>query len=238
MFFYSDKFYYNNIYSQDVGLSLVSEGSDILNEYGISYVGDKENSEITLTFCYVDNLDQPLPWTAEVLENVLGWLIANEYLEFISEDDSEITYFLKGINYNKRFTHDRKGLLDVTFSVLDSCGYRNYINKVKNPTSPFIILNKSNFNKTCKPIIELSNISSQTIKITNLTTKKPSFILNINSSEKITIDNETGMILNDKNENLIMDSNRKWIELVKGENSISVEGKCDIAFKFYCPVMV
>ena len=37
MIFYSDKFYYNGIYSQDMGISLVSESSDILNEYGVSY---------------------------------------------------------------------------------------------------------------------------------------------------------------------------------------------------------
>ena len=38
--------------------------------------------------------------------------------------------------------------------------------------------------------------------------------------------------------NLIMSSNRKWIELVKGYNSILVEGNCDIIFKAYYPIMV
>ena len=44
MIFYSDKFFYNGIYSQDMNISLVSESSDILNEYGISYrEGEEEN---------------------------------------------------------------------------------------------------------------------------------------------------------------------------------------------------
>ena len=49
MVFYSDKFYYNGVYSQDLGILLVSESSSVLNEYGISYVSREEENEIVLT---------------------------------------------------------------------------------------------------------------------------------------------------------------------------------------------
>lgn len=238
MIFYSDKFYYNGTYSQDMGVLLVSESSDVLNEYGISCATEEAESEITLSFCYVDSLEQPLPWSSEALEIILGWLIADEYLEFISEDNDELVYFLKGVSYTKRFAPDMKGLIDVTFKVLSSYGYRSYEKKIKNPVGKFTILNNSNVNKPCKPIIELTNISSEVIQITNLTTEKAPFIINTQSSKMILIDNETGVITNENNENLIMNSNRKWIELTKGDNSIMIEGNCDVLFKFYYPVMV
>ena len=237
MIFYSDKFYYNGLYSQDLGVLLVSESTDVLNEYGISYMSGEE-SEIVLSFCYVDSVDQPLPWNNENLESILGWLMADEYLEFISEDNKDIVYFLKGIGYKKRFTPDMKGLIDVTFKALSGYGYRNYVKKIEKPVGEFVLLNNSNINKPCKPIIELSNISSETIQITNLTTQKAPFVINTQSSKSIVIDNETGVITNDNNENLIMSSNRKWIELIKGDNTMLVEGDCDITFKVHCPIMV
>jgi len=238
MVFYSDKFYYNGVYSQDLGILLVSESSSVLNEYGISYVSREEENEIVLSFCCVDRVEQPLPWDNEVLETVLEWFIADEYLEFISEDNIDLVYFLKGIGYTKRFTPDMKGIVDVTFKVLSNYGYRNYEKKIENPVDKFIISNNSNVNKPCKPIIELTNISSNLIKITNLTTNKTPFTIETQSNKSISIDNETGIILGDDNKNLIMNSNRKWIELIKGDNSILVEGNCDVTFKIYCPVMV
>lgn len=238
MIFYSDKFFYNGIYSQDMNISLVSESSDILNEYGISYREGEEENEITLTFCYEDNMGQPLPWDNDVLESVLAWFIAGEYLEFISEDNSDVIYFLKGVGYTKRFASDMKGLIDITFKTLSNYGYKSYVSTINNPVGEFIVLNNSNVNKLCKPIIELTNISSELIKITNLTTNKTPFTIEIQSNKSISIDNETGIILGDNNKNLIMNSNRKWIELAKGSNSMLVEGDCDITFKIYCPVMV
>ena len=238
MIFYSDKFYYNGIYSRDMGISLVSESSDILNEYGVSYREDEEESEITLSFCYEDSVGQPLSWGNDVLETVLEWFIAGEYLGFISEDNSDVIYFLKGIGYTKRFTSDMKGLLDITFKSLSNYGYKSYISKINNPTDKFVVTNNSNVNKSCKPIIELTNISSDLIKITNLTTNKTPFTIETRSNKSVSIDNETGIILGDDNKNLIMNSNRKWIELAKGDNSILVEGDCDITFKIHCPVMV
>ena len=50
MIFYSDKFYYNGIHSQDYNICLVSEETGVLNEYGISHNDSENEDEITLVF--------------------------------------------------------------------------------------------------------------------------------------------------------------------------------------------
>lgn len=237
MVFYSDVFTFNNVHSRDVNISLVYESSDVLNDYGYSFSIDDGDKEITLSFCYAyDNT--PLRWDNDVVNEFLGWMITDDYCEFISEDDESVSYFLKGVGYNKRFTHDMTGIIDITFKMLSNYAYKSYIKTVKKPSGEFIIQNDSNVNKPCKPIIEIQNISSESIKIHNLTTNKKPFIINTNASKNIVVDNETGIVRNEEGKNFITDCNRKWIEIIRGKNIIFVEGDCDITFKIYYPVMV
>ena len=237
MIFYSDNFYYDDIYSADYNVYLVSQETGILNEYGISYNGEDDN-EITLSFCYANEFDESKNWDNEVLESVLEWLITDEYKEFISEDNEDIIYLLKGVSYKKRFTFDMKGIIDVTFKMFTSYGYKKSIETMDSNTKNFEIFNPSNVNKEYKPVIEISNISSSKITITNNTTQKEPFIINNLNGENVYIDNMMGIISNSNNENLIMNSNRSWITLTKGINQISVDGDCDITFKSYYPIMV
>lgn len=235
--FYSENFYFDKKHSSEFEIFQVTEKNDVINEYGIPY-SNEDIGEITLSFCYANELNEALVWESEKLESVLEWLITDDYKEFISEDNKNIVYFLKGKSYTKRFTHDMKGVIDVTFETLNTHGYKYYVENIKAPINAFVILNKSNINKPYKPIIELKNISSEVVEISNLTTNKSPFIINILSKKDIVIDNTIGTIVDSEGNNLIMNSNRKWIELVKGENSISVEGDCDVVFKAYYPVMV
>ena len=236
--FYSGDFYFDNKHSSEFSIHQVTENNDIMNEYGISYNGENDN-EIVLSFCYANKLDEALVWEDEVLEFFVEWVITDDYKEFISADDANIIYFLKGVSYVKRFTHDMKGIIDVTFKTLNNYGYKYYVSDVINSASGiFSIFNESNTSKNYKPIIEISNISSNAITITNLTSGKTPFLINNLSNKNITIDNMIGTIFDSQGNNLIMNSNRKWIELVKGENLIQVEGSCNIVFKAYYPVMV
>ena len=235
--FYSGNFYFDKKHSSEYGICQVTEEDNVLNEYGLSYNSEEDN-EITLSFCYTNNFEDAQIWENEILEGVLEWLITDEYKEFISEDNEDIVYFLKGKSYVKRFTPDMKGIIDVTFKTLSQYGYRYYTKKVIRPNAKFEVLNSSNIDKPYKPIIELKNISSKNIQISNLTTNKSPFIINNLSNKDIIIDNTIGTITDVDGNNLIMSSNRKWIELVKGYNSILVEGNCDIIFKAYYPIMV
>ena len=235
--FYSGNFYFDKKHSSEYGICQVTEEDNVLNEYGLSYNGE-ENNEITLSFCYTNNFEDAYVWENDIIEDVLEWLITDDYKEFISEDNEDIVYFLKGTSYVKRFTPDMKGIIDVTFKTLSQYGYRYYTKNVIKPNAKFDVLNSSNIDKPYKPIIELKNISSKNIQISNLTTNKSPFIINNLSNKDIIIDNTIGTITDVDGNNLIMSSNRKWIELVKGYNSILVEGNCDIIFKAYYPIMV
>ena len=235
--FYSGNFYFDKKHSSEFGVYQVTENDGVINEYGIPY-NNEEDSEIVLSFCYANKLDEALVWENEVLEFFLEWIITDSYKEFISEDNADIIYFLKGVSYVKRFTPDMKGIIDVTFKTLNNYGYKYYFAEIINPTDAFPIFNESNVSNNYKPIIEITNISSEEISITNLSTKKTSFLINNLSNKDVIIDNTIGTIFDSDGNNLIMNSNRKWIELVKGENLIQVEGNCDITFKAYYPVMV
>jgi len=54
MVFSSNNFTFNNIYSRDMNIHLVSEDSGILNDFGIPFNIESEDEEITLSFCYAN----------------------------------------------------------------------------------------------------------------------------------------------------------------------------------------
>ena len=41
-----------------MNIHIVSEDSDVLNEYGVPFDIDSEENEITISFCYADNADR------------------------------------------------------------------------------------------------------------------------------------------------------------------------------------
>ena len=236
--FYSDNFTFNNISSKDYNIYLVSEKSEILSEYGVSY-NQEENNEMVLTFCYANSLNQPLPWDAEVLESFLEWVITDDYCEFICDDNKEVVYFLKGVEYSKNFTSDLKGIIKVTFKSISQFAYKHVIKEIELGESSFSIYNYSNCDNNYKPVITLGNISSDNIIITNNTTgKTPLEIYGLRDISNICIDNKMGTILDSKKNNLITNSNRSWIELSKGMNDFSVEGSCSLIIESYYPIMV
>ncbi len=238
MVFYSNNFTFNNVYSEGMNIHLVSEGSDILNEYGIAFNIEDDTNEVTLSFCYA-NGDTPLEWSYDVTVDFLGWMITDDFCEFISEDNEDIIYFLKGIGYNKRFTNNMTGIIDVTFKVLSPYGYKHYIREISKNEKSFEIYNYSNIDNAYKPVITLSNISSNNITLANTTTGKEFFYIdNLNSSDIIYIDNMMGIITDSNGNSRLTDSNRSWIEVCKGSNIFSINGSCDIKIEAYYPMMV
>ena len=186
------------------------ESKELLNKYGISY-NSKDENELVLSFCYAMEDGNPLVWDDEVLESVLGWFITDSYKEFISEDDESIIYFLKGVEYTKRLTNAFTGLIDITFKALSPFGYK-YTKDIILPNENYVeIYNYSNSDNKYKPLITITEIY---------------------------IDGEMGTIQDSENNNLINNSNRKWIELCKGVNEISIEGICTLIIESYYPMMV
>ena len=237
MIFSSNNFTFNNIYSKDMNIHIVSEDSGVLNEYGIPLNVENDENEITLSFCYANN-NTPLEWDYNTTVNFLGWVITDDYCEFISGDNEDVVYFLKGIGYSKRFANDMTGIIDVTFKMLSPYGYKHYTRQVLKNEKTFDVYNYSNVDNAYKPVITLSEISTSSVTLTNTTTNNSFSINNLTKSDTIYIDNMMGTITDSKNNNRLKDSNRSWIELAKGLNKISVSGTCNIKIESYYPVMV
>ena len=60
-------------------------------------------------------------------------------------------------------------------------------------------------------------------------------ISELSKNEKIVIDNAMCTILDSNNNNILGRSNRKWLKLKKGSNSIKVVGSCNIVIKSEFP---
>ena len=150
-----------------------------------------------------------------------------------------IIYFLKGVGYKKRLTSGMTGIIDVTFKTLSPYGYTHYIKKIISNEKPFKINIYSNIDNAYKPLITLTNISSDKIVLTNTTNNKGSFIIeNLSNSDIIYIDNMFGTITDSRGNNRLTSSNRNWVELSKGANTFTLQGNCNIEIEAYYPMMV
>lgn len=232
--FYSGNFIYDGKYSDEHNFHLVSESSDILNEYGINLSEDKE---ITLTFCYANENGVAQIWEDEVIEFAHEWFISDDYKPFVSNDNDSYCYLLKGKSIIKRFTKDFTGLIDVTFDILDNYTYKYQNIIVGNTEKEYNIYNYSNINKPYKPVIELFNVQSTNISIKNNTLLKCLILDNLVIGSNIIIDNEMGTIFDSEGNNLIMKSDRDWIEFKRGTNKIKIDGNCTAKIKSMYPIM-
>lgn len=236
--FYSGNFMFNKIYSSEYNICLVSENSDILNNYGVSFDSLSDKNEITLSFTHADENNEPLAWSEDVLMEIYNWFITKDHKPFISEDNEDIIYFMKGIKISKRLNCQLLGFIDVTFDLYSPFGYKEYRRTITDTSKKFVINNVSNVDSENKPKITLSNFKSEKITISNLTTKKEPFEISVLDSDYIVIDNSMGTITNDKGINMLMNSNRRWISLCKLDNVFKVDGICTIEFETYYPQMV
>ena len=220
-----------------MNIHLVSEDTDVLNDYGIPFNIEDGDTEINFSFCYADG-DIPLRWDYDTMANFLEWVITDDYCEFISEDNEDIIYFLKGVGYTKRFASDMTGIIDITFKLLYPYGFKHYIREILPTEKTFDIYNYSNVDNAYKPVVTLSKITTDTITLTNKTLGKSFSIKNLTKSDTIYIDNLMGTITDAIGNTKLANSNRNWIELCKGLNSFSVSGTCNIKMECYYPVMV
>lgn len=254
--FISDKFIFNGVHSDDMGVSLVTFDSNMFNPYGLSYnqeislnkggkdmshftEGGEEISEIELNLALIDRNDNPLIWDDYTIMDITNWLITDSFVEFISEDNVDLVYYLKTTKIVKNFTKNRQGYLQITLQPFSNLAYMKY-NKKYTFTEP------DSFNIDClsslkeyKPIIEIKNLgdSLNIITLENETTGgEPFEIRDLDNDEIVTIDGLMGTVYNEYNDNLLMKCNRKWLKLARGENKIKVSGEVEINIKCQFPV--
>lgn len=257
--FISEKFYFNNIYCDDMGVMLVTFNDGIINDYGFSYseeitsdntynnnpyyFEDKKNIEdIVLNICLTDESNNALTWDDMSLEEVCGWLITDGFKPFISEDNLDLVYYLKAKKISKKLTNDRKGYLEVTFQPYTSYAYKKYTKSIVVEKEKDIdVINYSNLNKRYRPIIEIENLGDElnliTIENTTIDSVEYFEIHGLLNGEKVIIDNLFYTVLNDEGDNRFSLCNRKWIELARGKNKLKICGNCKVTIKAEYPII-
>lgn len=244
MKFNSDKFSFNNIHCSSKQVSLLW-GDETFIEYGLninkplSYDGSnwKEENEkpqtITLHITHEKNNIAEV-WSVEKIREIESWLVTEDFVPFVSDDNENIIYYFKVVNIVRKFNQEMKGWLEVEFQPMNNYGYiiqnitlRNVARFLKKKTIPYMsIVNKSDLNKPYYPVIKIDRLDGD-LTINNITTGQT---FTISGQGDITIDNKMKTVMDSDGNNLINSCNRKWMYLDKGENKIQVVGDCTITF--------
>lgn len=256
--FVSDNFYLDNIYCTDKSICMLSMDGDVINNYGLNYSEEvvviknnttsyyyskgKENEEdLTIQLYYVDNNYIPLEWDDEKIKDIMDWVVSDNFIPFVSEDNLEITYYVKAMKVSKMFTYDRRGYLEVVFKPFSSFGYKEFVRTITSTATPKIesIYNYSNVEAEYRPILEITNsgTTSTIISIRNKTTDDEAFtITGLNTGQKVYIDCLLGSVQDDIGNNLISKCNRKFLKMSNGATNIEFSGSASIVFKAQFPI--
>lgn len=239
MYFISENFYFNDISNKTYGVELVTVDNDsIINQFGMTYSevlekqdspqlnplfknsGEKEAEEITLCFALVNLNGEPIEWDSNKIEEVYDWLITDDFVPFVSEDDEDKVYYFKTVEIKKQFTHDMKGYLEVKFKPYSSYSYTRV---VATGSTRVVINNMSNVDSVYKPVIEITGTGGDvSITNTSIPNSEPFTVTALN--EKVTVDSLYRTVQTDNGKNMLSKTNRKWIELKRGLNALEIVG--------------
>ena len=242
MIFLSENFSFNNVSNKSMGVEIITFDDEMFYQRGISYQESIDRvdgsqqmplytstindsvEDVVLRLLLVENGKSKV-WTEEKINEVMDWLVTDDFKPFISGDNWDLVYYFKVSNITKYFTLTNTGYLEVIFKPYSNYCYlrKEYItNNLLN------IRNESNVEGVYKPVIKITN-GSGTVSITNKTTNE---ILTINNvSEEIIIDNLYRTVQTVNGENKLSSCNRGWISLIRGLNEINVSGG---TVKFIC----
>lgn len=250
----SSEFSFNGIQSYDKGFMNIRMGSKTakrpivgsrkpnVSNYsnkGVYFLQSVEKEPIEFELLIAPTEDKK--WTRELYNEVVSWLVHDEFKEFYSGDDPHKMYYAICKDYLSW-----EGLNDygaIPFSFTTNANHAWTIPErmvVKNSGTKFIdIENKSVFNTNFYPLIAIKkNTSKGNVSITNYTNNKFALELkNISENEIIVIDNEYRIIYaKDNPRNVYGQSfNKNWFYLVKGNNHIEIKGDCEVIFDLQFP---
>lgn len=251
--FIQPNFTFNGIYSRDLGVSIVTFDSGILNNMGIEYISDismeqglneynpyyTENisdvSEIELNLgIYNPFTMKPMNISEIDMEVLYDWLITDNFAPFISDDDIDLIYYFKVVRLQKVLSFNGEGYLKASLKPFSKFAYRRreYEFNITNKET-IDIFNLSN--KLYYPMIEITNKGSKSTvnKINDME------ISNVNTNETLVIDNLSKLVQNTNGENKFGCCNRKWIKLEpKKENQIVLSGNMNVKIICEFPVML
>lgn len=251
--FIQPNFTFNGIYSRDLGISIVTFDSNVLNNIGIEYTSDvsmeqglneynpyytediSDVSEIELNLGIYDPFTmKPISITEMDMEILYDWLITDNFAPFISDDDVDLIYYFKVTRLQKVLSFNGEGYLKIALKPFSKFAYRRreYEFNITNEKT-IEIFNLSN--KPYYPMMEITNKGNTTTvnKINDME------VSNVNTNETLIIDNLSKLVQNTNSENKFDSCNRKWIKLEpKKENQIVLRGNMNIKIICEFPVIL
>ena len=242
--FIQPNFTFNGIYSRDIGVSIATFDSGIFNVIGVEYSTDvsiehnlvdynpyytesfTETSEIELNLLVYNPVTmKAIDVSNTNLEELYDWLITDNFVSFVSDDDVDLTYYFKVVKIQKVLSFNREGYLRVTFKPFSKYAYRKRVYKTSvNGEKEIDIFNLSR--QLYCPMVEITNKgNNSTVNIIN-----GMKIIDINKNETIVIDNLTRLIQTKDGINKFSHcQDRKWLELKPRQNNkILLKGNMEI----------
>lgn len=229
-----------------MGVYITTFDNNLMNDIGISYTSNieienetsynpsfneslAESEEITLQLLLYNKFkNEAIEWSKDEVQKIYDWLITDDFVEFISDDNSELKYYFKTVKISKYLSYGNKGIINVTFKPYSQYCYKELIID-KTVTTPIEISIYNPSSVKYRPIIEITNLgdTSTVNKINNMN------ITNLETNQKIIIDNLMLLVQDESGNNSISKCNRKWITLnEKTNNTIFLDG--NMSLKIIC----
>lgn len=251
----SSEFSFNGIQSYDKGFMNIRMGSELAkrplvgarkintsnySNKGVYFLQSVEKEPIEFDLLIAPTEDRK--WTKSLYNELVNWLVCDEYKEFYAGDDPHKIFYAICKDYV-----GWEGLNDygaIPFSFTTNANHAWTVPERLKFTvsgSKFIdIPNKSVFCNKFYPLMTVKRLNSKgDISIANYTNNKYTMELKgIAKDEVIKIDNEYRMIYaTDNPRNVYGESfNKNWFYLVEGVNHLEIKGDCEIIFDLQFPI--
>lgn len=254
MVFHSDKFIFDGIHSDDLGLMLVDTGStkSVLDKYGLEYKEElqvdhtfgghpffahKENvpEKIKLEFTLVGKDMNPLPWDREMEEKIVNLFMQDKFCEFISFDHPELVYYLYGTKVNKTKNAKKEGILEVEFQPYYQYPIQRYRkNLLVQGEKTTELENPCSINKFQHPITEIEVLEDCDFTIRNLSLEnsKEFKLSGLKKGQTIKVDHSFYIVSDENENNLFHLTNREWLKFKSGTNRLKITGNVRIKIHF------
>lgn len=250
--FVQPNFTFNGIYSQDMNMSIATFDTNMFNDIGVEYKSDvtiennlveynpyyvetfSESSDIELNLVIYDSTTmEAIDIDLVDMEQIADWLCTDYFAPFISDDDMDLIYYFKTVSLQKVLTFNNKGYLRVVFKPYSKYAYRRRVKEIDVDGNTSIeIFNHSR--GLYHPIIEVTNLGD-TNTINKINDMR---IIELNTNEKVIIDNLTKLVQTENGINKFNCCNRKWISLKpRTKNIITLGGKCKVKIICEYPVI-
>lgn len=249
--FIQPNFTFNGVYSRDLGVSIATFDSSIFNDVGTEYTSDIsiEHNLVDYNPCYIENFAEtneielnllvynpitmkPIDISSSDVETLYDWLITDNFVSFISDDDVDLTYYFKVVRIQKVLSFKNEGYLRVTFKPYSRYAYRRREYEIEvNGEEEIEIFNLSR--QLYYPMIEITN-NGNVSTVNKINDMK---ITGVTTGETIVIDNLSKLVQNSNGKNKFDKCNRKWIGLEpKTDNIIVLNGRMTVKIICEFPV--